>query len=518
MWFLLIFFILPGLFCGLAGGGGALVLSAVQTVWCFCAGAAAGFAVIRWGEKQKILSMLAPFAIALLMVPAGTWAAVLAAGFTAGIVSALPERFTGRAGKFFFVLAAVAGIFAIYFAGAWRFSRSGLGIISMLLPLPAVLSAGWHGLRGGRIEKAVLSLFMVLAVSGIAVLQLFFPQFVNWSKIPGRSCFYRISYPDERDRNTFDLAIHGGRTYRFPDAYRRAVPAVIPASLEPDKNDLRALFVGEAPSGVPSMLETLPWVKSVDRLVFAPPFSNFSGRYDLILVSELPGHQPERVQAGFIRYLKENCLAPDGVLVYPANGDTPLPGVPEFAVWQQSGKNITADINEIDRRLSKFSPDGQEILPAGLLETLYSLVPEESSPELKNAAPKTLPRLNISRTAFFIGAGVYLILRFLLGRYPGVTPCAEALEQGLAAGIAVYAGAALHENTLLSGDLAAGVLPLLLVCFVPGLLFKKGRADVRTVTLFLIAASGGVYLAPLFPGGILVYLIALFIIPGLARL
>ena len=129
----------------------------------------------------------------------------------------------------------------------------------------------------------------------------------------------------------------------------------------------------------------------------------------LIYLSEMPA-MSSRARLGLLQKLRD--FAPDAPIVLPdflaedLPDHHPLPGAPGMTVW--GGKSPALTFAALEERLLLYDPE-QTILPAGMLEVLYSLAdPQSAPPPLPSSLVqlKTTPRILAStnsnwRTAVF---------------------------------------------------------------------------------------------------------------------
>lgn len=510
MLFQILFFILPGWALGALGATGAILFQPFETALLVCAGALAGTLLVRWALRKDKLPTLARMAFLLLLAPTQSFWAVLAAGIAVGSVISLPERLTGRFGKLLFGIFASGAALLGYFGGLYRLATMEFTVFLPLLALPGILTILTRFLKGPRWERAILIILMAGTLSLNCYYRAFFPISTSGQEATGQTGRYLIERKNPRKNDTFQLAIRNGRTYQFPDALDREQHAVLPAALEPNCREMSVLFIGEVPSRMPMLFSMLPWVKIVDqkidvmlpdstradksaRLLRPNPF-----RYDLIFVSELPRQYSHTARSLLLKHILDTQLSLNGVLIYPRSETLPLPGMPRplpgnagYLMYQPTGLTVTTDLQELDQRLTALTmPDG-ELIPAGLLPTLFSLTPPHIE-EPERPSIDWRPAIRVGALLISIGSVLYMTLRLLAGRYPAVTPCAMALESGASLGLLLGMATDMLETTSLISGFAVTALPILLLGALPSGTTSPGKLRrVLQFIFFALVIAGG---------------------------
>ncbi len=493
----IVFFILTGLAMGMTGICSAVLFLPYEAALIFIVSALSGMWLMKQAVRSNVAEKLAPLTFLPLLVPVQTPGSWVLTGIFCGAVSSLPSDLTGRFGKINFLAAVSLCGAAGFFAGIPLAADVNTALYSSLLILPGAVMLLWRVLRGRRMLLTAMLFFLTAA----ACFSLWFQLASSWGMAsfysPGRNGLYFMT-PGGGKRN-WSIGARNGRSYDFPEAGLRRLPAVLPAALQvmpPDDAGLKVLWVGEVPSRIPESFLSLPWVAQVDQWDWQ---AGQAAEYDLIFVSELPLQHSGKSRAALLKKLYREYLRSGGVMLIPASerirygiGGHPaamtakpvaLPGNPDMLMMQKSGNTITGDMAELEKRLSELTAGQSTILPPGIMSVLYQHragEPDAGCGTVRNIRPDW----QVNGVWLAMVAGIYAVVRIIAGRHPGITPGAVAAECGLAAGMLwAFSAESLAEYTLVSG-VAAGTLPVMLASALP-----SGKISSRKILPWLLAAA-----------------------------
>lgn len=305
--------------------------------------------------------------------------------------------------------------------------------LALIVPAAAMLASD-----GMRRRKTAFTIFLL---TGCWLLSLSWKSF-DWPACASWGVTSSIS--KNRDATESRNRI-GGRLYIYPGDYLRRMPDTLTAALQPQAERLRVLVVEEGDSIAKEKFAALHWADDVRKLHYSPLASyehndpaHFrqtmrqepDARFDLIFVQEFPSAS-HAAQARLFRMLLQR-LAPDGVLATPAEYDAPvrgyhqafLPGSREsLRIWAAEGVPLADTFPKLETALKRRSAGHGEILPGGMLETLYSLrLPERNTTFPQPNTP--FRRFRTKLTGILAGpfallpAAAVCGLLFWLKRYP----------------------------------------------------------------------------------------------------
>ena len=262
--------------------------------------------------------------------------------------------------------------------------------LALLVPAGAMLAAD-----GIKKRKTVFTLYLL---TGCLLLSNNWPQNDRPYCASWGAAVSVFKNPDAQETRTRT----GDRLYLYPGDFQRRSPDVLTAALQPQAEQLRALVVEEGWSAAKEKFAALHWIADVQRLHYSPLTSyghddpahfrqmmrqDPDARFELIFVQEFPSAS-HAAQAMFFRMLLRR-LAPGGVLTAPAEFDAPvrgyhqafLPGSREsLRIWAAEGVPLADTFPKLEAALKRRSAGHAEILPGGMLETLYGLrLPERDT-------------------------------------------------------------------------------------------------------------------------------------------
>jgi len=329
-----------------------------------------------------------------------------------------------------------------------------------LLAVAAGFSLGAGPLTHIATLRAALALFIpaaaMLASDGMTNRKIAFPLFL----LTGCGLFLlgRPSTADRpffasrgaaadisRDPNSGRSRIRiGGREYVFPEDFQRRAPDALTSALQPRAERLRALVVEEAPSAAAQKIAALPWTESVRKLSYFPPASRGphgparfrramrqdpDARFDLVFVQEFPAASRSAQTMLFRTLLRR--LAPGGVLVAPSECGAPVRGFRQtllpgsqgtLRMWAADNVPTADTFPKLEAALKRRSVGRAELLPGGMLETLYDLRPPERAVAALPETPFRRIRTELAGVlpgaSALLPAAAVLLLGFWLKRYP----------------------------------------------------------------------------------------------------
>ncbi len=531
---LFLFFLLPGWTAGWSAARGATVWETMPALLLAAAAALTGALLIRLrpgGEKPQ--GGLACLPLMLFVFPE---ARLIAAALTAGALSALPESVAPENGKRVFAAAFGGCVLSAYLGGNHFLADPVVNLVFTGMALPAVLVLFRNSIRNFRLLSGLLTVML----GGGLILILFGTATFTGNVLRGDVNSYEVTPVPDRARH-YRIG-SAGQTYVFPEAFYRRLPAALPAALQPNRDHLKVLFFSAVPSAIPLLLEQFPFVESVRTrfdlqlpglwtrdgflpltvLPQEPAFASGRDRHDLIFIAEYPDAAPE-AKSRLLRQLHADRLAPDGVLIVPADGPEPpcryrltLPGSGgRYLAATDTPDLLCADLAALDRRLGEWSPPEYEILPPGIFPVLYEhcLAPEPSVNPPAETFPARLRRKMAACpwqwTLLPLAVG-YALLRVGCGRYrhlPGIFVLAENgmswiwLVAGISHGLAAFR---------LTDGLADNVLSAVAVIALPTV-FQVGKHNASPLlAAAVIPVMWGIFYLDL-PGAAWVPALLLFI-------
>ena len=499
MFRLFLFFLLPGWTAGWSAARGATVWQTMPALLLAAAAALTGALLVRFRfSKEPHKGRLACIPLILYMLPE---ARLIAAALTAGALSALPESAAPENGKRIFAAAFGGCVLAAFLGGNHFLTDPVINMVFTGMALPAVLVLFRNSIRGIRLLPELLTVIL----AGVLSLNLFAAAAFPGNILRGNANDYLVTLLPDRPHH-YQIG-NNGQTYEFPEAFYRHLPAALPAALQPNRDRLKVLFLGAVPSAIPLLLEQFPFVSSVHAqfdlplpgvwtgegflpltvLPQAPASPSAQERYDLIFILDYPDAVPE-AKSRQLRRLYADRLAPDGVLIVPADGPEPpcryrlpLPGTNgKYLAATDTPELLCADLPLLDRRLGELSPPEYELLPPGIFSVLYEHCLASEAPAIQ-VEESSLNRLRRQISAWpwqwtlLPLAGVYALIRISCGRYrhlPGFFVLAENgmswlwLVAGVTHGLAAYQ---------LTDSFAGNVLPALAATRLPAGLREDGR-------------------------------------------
>jgi hypothetical protein len=355
-----------------------------------------------------------------------------------------------------------------------------IALAGIMVIIPAIFNGLAHfKSRGFRALLWVMaSCALLLDASGVYASQKLFQ--IYWTKAhPGWNLVKNLNTPTSQitvlkknsssaeQRTELLVLDNGAPLWRIPQDSQKYISGMLPATLQLDSGNLQILVIGSPFSKVPHFLLALPHVAEVTllcpyrELVFLaaaskmlpitserfevtsmPPedfLRNTNSKYDIIMIIE-PSFINDSGN-GQIYRLASNKLTPGGIVVAadPGSASPENPGadtlkaqfsqtmpVPGCKLLTMAGnRKLTADLNELDNRLSRLSSFREKMLPRGVLSTLYSLPEEENSTEsdllsgtFKEKLQKNVmlpPPLPVILLAIFCLAA-YVVMRLFMSR------------------------------------------------------------------------------------------------------
>ena len=308
-----------------------------------------------------------------------------------------------------------------------------IALAGVMVIIPAIFSGMEHFKSRGF--KALLwvmaSCALLLDAGGVYASQKLFQ--IYWSKSnPGWSMVKNLNTPTgkitvlKKTGLSPELLVldNGAPLWRVPQDSQKHISGMLPTTLQLDSGNLQALVIGSPFSRVPHFLLALPHVAEVtllcpyreliamaagiqmlpmnqERFFIAsmPPedfLMNTSSKYDVIMILE-PSFISNSGNEQIYR-LASTKLTPNGIVVAAESGAASPENsaadslsatlktqfsqtmqVPGCKLLTMAGnRKLTADLNELDNRLSRLSSYRDRMLPRGVLSTLYSL-PEEDN-------------------------------------------------------------------------------------------------------------------------------------------
>ncbi len=431
---LLIGFLLPGAAAGWFFAGSAVRLAGDPVISgaIFSAGALMGALAGRWLLRRNAwLGTGLLFFQLQSMIPPALLLLTAAAGF--GIFAVRPMK---RLSRKFFQFGVFAGAAAGFFSGGniLLHPTAMQAAAAAFIPAAAMLTGSILPEKPWRVK-----LLMFFAGLVLAFVMPWKPANLPQVNAQGdRFEYFRTRNGETRVRTA-------GHLYTLPRDLTRQEADLLTSALQPVKNRIRVLVIEEIPSSAAGQFKSFHWVQSADRICFAsrqPDFRKLkrnlrkdpAKRYDLIFVQELPG----KSSAGKTRFLQSavrDLLAPDGVLVHPAglrcepeNFQTAeLPGSGgAMQLCAALNTELAVTFAELEIRLKNRSDTHHELLPEGLMTSLYDLRQAEPERSWDRSQPGKNFFNMVRQTAagggkafaLLFAAGILLTL-FWFSRYPG---------------------------------------------------------------------------------------------------
>lgn len=270
---------------------------------------------------------------------------------------------------------------------------------------------------------------------------------------------------------------------RVPLAPPSLIRAALPASLLPDRDGLRVLFLSDRVSALPRVWVTLPYVERIEcvwpsgvnelepagRKVKisrrAPGLGALSGRYDLIFIEGFGPVSPASKRL-FVELLQRDYLtAPNGVLVLPRREAAslppgtiarPLPGAGRYYLAVGSSELSPVGLEELDQRLQRLQGlFGEEVrlMPPGIFEALFY---EASEPAPVITAGKAAPGNFWPAAGLLLAA--YALVRFYFGRLGRNNYGFALFENGAAFALILVVAVVRLDALELTGGIAGGAI------------------------------------------------------------
>jgi hypothetical protein len=321
----------------------------------------------------------------------------------------------------------------------------------------------------------------------------------------GRLNIFKKESVINKDLPEILIARNGIAFEQYPKDSEKYVTASLPIALQVDSQNIKILVIDSPFSFLSQSFQALPFV---DEVIFLSPSSNLnsfaitSGYFGIInnkysMVASAPDDYlirskqkfdiiiaPQPMITGvllteqFCSLLREH-LSDNGVVALPANisrksrqdmakyfkTSIVVPGCSVLEVF--GNYNLTSDINELERRLVRMSPQPNQI-PNGILAALYSFtddtniidnssVNDEIFTEV-TSVKLLLPQLALVLLLLFIIL-IFAIVRFLLTRIGNYSIGFGAFENGFfTSGVVVLL---LITSNQINGNIATS-MPLLL--------------------------------------------------------
>ncbi len=491
---LCLFFLLPGWAAGWSAARGATVWEALPALLLAAVAMLAGALLVRLRPgRENPQGGIACLPLMLFVFPE---ARLIAAALTAGALSALPESVAPENGKRVFAAAFGGCVLSAYLGGNHFLADPVVNLVFTGMALPAVLVLFRNSIRNFRLISGLLTVML----GGGLILILFGTTTSTGNVLRGDINCYEVELVPRRAHH-YQIR-SATQIHTFPEAFYRQLPAALPAALQPNRTNLKVLFLGAVPSAMPLLLEQFPFIESVRTRIdlqlpgvwtrngFLPltvlPQEPVSAagqdRYDLIFIAEYPDAAPA-AKLRLLQRLRSMQLASGGVLIVPADGPEPpccyrlpLPGTAgHYLAASDTPDLLCSDLAMLDRRLGELSPPEYELLPTGILPVLYEhcLAPEppENTPE-EPFSVRLQRKISVwpwQWTLLPLAIG-YALIRIGCGRYrhlPGIFVLAENgmswiwLVAGVTQGLAAFR---------LTDSLADDVLPALAVIALPTVL------------------------------------------------